>query len=285
MAGSITTTTAAAFIPEIWSNEVIDAYTNNVVLADLVDRSFQELVKEGHGDTINVPNVSSYSSDITTISQGSNVAQITPATESLTPIVVQTWQGVRYSYPDVVLVQSMNSLRQSYTEMMGKDMAKVIDTSLATLVASISQNVGTLAVKLTDSNIRRAIQYLDDANAPDTDRFLVVCPAQFLEFMDEEKYVNSLYSSSIKNLQGDKGKGYKGDIYDFGVYQSTNVVSSGGGHNNAMFQRKWAALVIQKGPVVEEWRDVKSLQDEVVIHALWGVKEMRATSGVYMKGL
>ena len=37
-ANSVTTTTAATFIPEIWSDEIVASYKKNLVLANLVKR-------------------------------------------------------------------------------------------------------------------------------------------------------------------------------------------------------------------------------------------------------
>ncbi len=49
---NITTTTAATFIPEIWSDEIIATYRKNLVLANLVKKmSF----KGKKGDTLHIP--------------------------------------------------------------------------------------------------------------------------------------------------------------------------------------------------------------------------------------
>lgn len=283
MAGPITTTTAAEYIPELWSNEVIVAYEENAVLANLVDLSFKELAKAGHGDIINVPTFSALA--VATVSQSTGVAQISPATDAVTTITVQTWEGARLTFPSIVTVQSMDSMRKTYTEGLGRAMALAIDDDLCALVASISQNVGTLAVDLTDVNLLAGEEYLDIANAPLDDRFIVIHPSQLMGFFQEEKYANSLYRGSSGNLDGSKGRGYIGPLYRSDVYESSQMVSNTSGHDNVMFQKKWAALVVQSGPTVEQWRNVAYAADEVTIHAIWGVREMRATSGVWMKGL
>lgn len=48
----VTTTTAATFIPEIWSDEVIAAYKKNLVMANLVTR--MNFVGK-KGDAIHIP--------------------------------------------------------------------------------------------------------------------------------------------------------------------------------------------------------------------------------------
>ena len=47
-----TTTTAAQFIPELWSDETIAAYKSNLVVANLVTRLNHKGKK---GDTIHIP--------------------------------------------------------------------------------------------------------------------------------------------------------------------------------------------------------------------------------------
>jgi len=284
-AGAVTTTQAANFIPTLWSLEVREAYYDNYVLAGLVDRSYQELAKTGFGNKIRIPDIDALGG-WGTITEGSAVAQYTQNVESYVDIDVTTYEGIRLSWPSIVEIQSMPSLRQNYTREMGLEAAKAIDDDLAALVDGFSQTVGELATALEDENVRRAEQYLDDANAPLTDRFMVVSPAQLMGFYDIEKYANSLYKSSTGGLDASKGRGYVGKIYRTDVYESSNVDgSNAAGHDNAMFQRKALALVVQQEPKVEMWRNVAYAMDEVVCWALWGVKEIRDTSGVWMKGL
>ena len=51
-ANATTTTTAATFIPEIWSDEIVAAYKKNLVLANLVKRMN---FKGKKGDTVHIP--------------------------------------------------------------------------------------------------------------------------------------------------------------------------------------------------------------------------------------
>ncbi len=283
-AGTQNVTTMAAYIDELWSNEVIDAYEDNIVLSNLVDLSYKELARAGHGDIINVPNFTALT--VGTITEGSNVTQTQQTNEGTTTITVATWEGARVTIPSLVDIQSMPSMRRMQTEHLGSAMALAIDDDVAALVASISQTVGTLNVDLTDDNILRAEQYLMDANVPSNDWFIALSPAQLQGFRKIDRYANSLYKASAGTMPaGERPNGYVGPLYNCEVYRSTNMVSNTSGHDNAMFQRKWAALVVQKGPVLEQWRNVAAAMDELVIWAIWGVKEMRATSGIWLKGL
>ena len=48
----VTNTTAATFIPELWSDEIVAAYKSNLVLANLVNRMPMSGKK---GDTLHIP--------------------------------------------------------------------------------------------------------------------------------------------------------------------------------------------------------------------------------------
>ncbi len=284
MAGEVTAARAINFIPMLWSLEVLEAYYDNTVMMNLVDRSFQELAKAGMGDIIRVPNVSALA-NWGAITATNVVPEYTEVTEGYIDITVQTYEGIKIKYPSITQIQAMDSLRQNYTRELGLAAAEAIDDDVCALVASISQSVGTLAVDLTDDNLLRGEQYLMDANVPTDDWFLVVGPAQLQGFRKIDKYANMLYKAAAGTIAGNKNRGYVGPLYNCSVYQSTQVVSNTSGHDNIMFQKKWAALVIQQEPKIEMWRNVAYAVDEVICWALWGVKQMRATSGVWMKGL
>lgn len=284
-AGAVTTTEAANFIPTLWSLEVREAYYDNYVFPELFDRSFQELAKAGFGNKIRLPDIDALG-NWGTITEGSAVPQYTQNVEAYVDIDVTTYEGIRLSWPSIVDIQAMDSLRQNYTREMGLEAAKAIDDDCAALIDAFSQHVGTLATDLEDDDILRAEQYLDDANAPLQDRYIVVSPAQLMGLFKVEKYANSLYKGSSGNLKGDKGRGYIGPLYRCDVYESSNVDgTNAAGHDNGMFQKRACALVVQQEPKVEQWRNVAYAMDEVVCWALWGVKEIRDTSGVWMKGL
>ncbi|KKL72717.1 hypothetical protein LCGC14_2082130, partial [marine sediment metagenome] len=217
--GAVRTTEADAFIPEIWSLEVVEEYYKNFIFGGLLDRSFEELQKAGFGDKINVPDISALG-NFGTITQGSAVPEYTQNVEGTTTITVGTYEGLRLRWPSIVEIQAMPSIRQNYTREMGLEAAKAIDTTCATLVASISQNVGTLNVDLTDDNILRAEQYIMEANAPASEWFLVVGPAQLQSFRKVDKYQNSLYKSAAATIPADRVVGYVGPLYNTSVYQT-----------------------------------------------------------------
>ena len=124
---SVTTTSAANFIPEIWSDEIVAAYKKNLVLANLVKKmSF----KGKKGDTVNIPSPARGSASAKAATDA-----VTLIAESDTNIQVLINSHYEYSrlIEDIVEVQALTSLRSFYTEDAGYALARRIDTDLVQL--------------------------------------------------------------------------------------------------------------------------------------------------------
>jgi hypothetical protein len=97
----ITTTTAAKFIPDVWSMEVLRATEDALVMAPLVKR-YDSLVKE-RGDTIHIPSLS----NLTANDKSANT-QVTlqAVTETETTIDINKHKEASFLVEDIVKVQS-----------------------------------------------------------------------------------------------------------------------------------------------------------------------------------
>jgi len=126
-ANNVTVTSAANFIPEIWSDEIVAAYKRNLVAANVVKKMN---FKGKKGDTVHIPSPT----------RGSASAK--GATNAVTLIVnneseVQISINKHYEYSrlieDIVEAQALSSLRSFYTEDAGYALAKQVDTDLIQL--------------------------------------------------------------------------------------------------------------------------------------------------------
>jgi hypothetical protein len=280
MSANITTTTAANFIPEIWSTEVLDAYIGELVLGALVDRRWEPDVKR-MGDTIHVPNVAA----MTVATKTANTAvTFTANTETMVNISIDKDYVVAFRIDNMAEVQSNLNLRQLYTNRAGRDLAKQIDTSLADQFDGFAQTVGTLLVDVTDENLQRSAQYLNDADCPVDDRSLVVSPATLGSIQKIDKFVRLDYHN-IAGATAVERALQSSPIYGAKVYCTTQANGDNtNGHKNAMFQKEALALVMQQEPKVFSQFDIDYVADAVVVEAIWGVAEMRDTSGVELSG-
>jgi len=277
----IDNTTADVFIPELWSMEAIVERENQLVFANLVDRRFEKGLS--YGDTIHVPGVSNLA--VRTKSTNGAIDYET-VTESNTDISIATHQYVAIALENITRVQNNRDQLQLYAGKLGYALALAVDDVLAGLVDNFSQTVGTLAVELTDDELLRARQYLDDADAPQESRVMIVSPAQETGLLKLDRFVHNDYDS-VHGPGRETGleKAYVSSFMGMPIYRSVNVEgTNSAGHDNAMFQKEAIALVMQISPKTYHQFDIDYIVDKVVIEQLYGTQEMRDDHGVFMKG-
>ena len=277
----IDVTTADVFIPEIWSPLAIVAREQQLVFAKLVDRKFENGLS--YGDTIHVPGVT----DLAARSKSANTAiTYETVTESNTDITIGTHKYAAIAVESIVKVQNNRDQLQLYAGKLGYALGLDVDDTLAGLPDNFSQTVGTLAAENTYHDYLRAIQYLDDANAPAESRYFVISPAAEVGLMKADIYTNNVYSM----LHGEGRNtalefAYVSSFLNIPVYKSTNVEgSNSAGHDNTLFQKEAIALVMQMNPTMHSMFDIDYFADKVAIEQLYGTQEMRDDHGVFIKG-
>lgn len=289
--GNITTTTAANFIPEIWSKDAKVATESNLVLAKRVNRQFEAELQVG--DTLHIPDISNL-----TVGNKSANTDVTfeTITEGVTNVTVDKHKYAAFKLEDIVKVQANQDLMARYTDRLGYALAKQVDTDLGALYTDLGQTVGSQGSAVTDANLRRAIQYLDDADAPSGDRTWVVRPSAMSDILGIDKFVRAdavgylASMSPIVKATLEKGefnpaevKGYFGQIYGVPVFVSTNNASSGTSpitYHNMLFHKDAFILVMQQDIRVQHDYNIRSLANEVVADVLYGVKTYRSTFAV-----
>ena len=199
MAGTLTVTQAACHIPELWSGETRDAVRANVVAAGLVEDSAFGLAElaRGGADTMNIPYISNPTASTKTANANITLEVIGPsAAEASQSFTVGTHQNVAFAVENITEVQSKTNLRSKYTDGGGYALAAAADTNLHTLAQNFSQAYGTLGVDPTEANWLQGSQALDDANAPQADRFIIVRPATFYSLQKLQRVTNADYAGS-----------------------------------------------------------------------------------------
>ena len=234
--GMVDNTSAAKFIPEIWSDEVIAAYEKNLVLAPLTKKISMSGKK---GDTIHIP---APTRGVATAKAENTAVTIQNATESEVLVTINKHFEYSRMIEDITEVQALASLRQFYTGDAGYALGKQVDDDLFTLGKSFGDgdgsnfitsatfyndaSTGTTAYAadtivpadvFADSFLRDMVQKLDDADAPMDGRFLVIPPSMRNAIMGIDRYV----SSDFVNGQG-VVNGKIGELYGIDIYVSTN---------------------------------------------------------------
>ena len=239
-ANSVTNTTAATFLPDIWSDEIIAAYKKNLTMANLV---MKMNFKGKKGDVIHIP----------APTRGSASLKVSEAAVTLiaaTELEVQVSINRHFEYSrlieDITEAQALNSLRNFYTSDAGYSLAKAVDTDLIQLGRSSNGGAGTNAYAtgafiggdgttayvaasnnesaLTDAAIRRTIQRLDDNDTPMDQRFFIIPPSSRNTLMGLARYTEQAFvgdGNAIRN-------GEIGNLYGIPVFTTSNADTASG---------------------------------------------------------
>jgi len=294
----VTTTTAATFIPEIWSDEIVATYKKNLVLANLVKKMN---FKGKKGDTVHIPAPTRGNASA---KAASTQVTLIAATES--EVVVSIDQHYEYSrlIEDIVEAQALASLRNFYTEDAGYALARQVDTAIIQVGRSVQGGSGTSAYSgafsgadgttayvagantglgaLTDAAIRRSIQRLDDNDIPMDGRFLVIPPSSRNTLMGLARYTEQAFvgesggNNTIRN-------GEIGNLYGTPVFVTSNADTTSGStacRVALMGHKDFAVFVEQQGVRAQTQYKQEYLGTLFTADTLYGVKELRDNAAV-----
>jgi N4-gp56 family major capsid protein len=301
-ANSVTTTTAATFIPEIWSDEIVASYKKNLVLANLV---MKMNFRGKKGDTVHVP---SPTRGAASAKGATNAVTLIAATENEVQIAIDKHYEYSRLIEDIVETQALNSLRQFYTDDAGYALAKQVDSDLIQLGRAFNgATVGTNdyatsnsstkafigsdgttaynsttsnAAALTDAAIRRTIQRLDDNDTPMDGRFFIIPPSSRNTLMGLARYTEQAFvgdGNAIRN-------GEIGNLYGIPVFVTSNA-DFGAGNSGAdriclMGHRDSMVLVEQMGVRSQTQYKQEYLATLYTADMIYGVKAMRTAATV-----
>ena len=282
----ITTTTAAVFIPELWSAETLRAQEAALVAAPLVKR-YDSLVK-GRGDTVHIPKVSNLAANDKVANTDVTLQSISEGEKTIS---IDKWKETSFLVEDIVKVQSNYDLMAEYTGKAGYAIAKAIDTDILALYTTFSNPaVGAYATDVTDPVIVAAIQALDEANAPLEDRVIVFSPKQKAALMKLDKFVRADYLGQYQNptpvKRGPNNRYMWGEIYGTPVYYTTQVPTTAGTPletHNMIFHKEALALALQLSPRTQGTYWQRSLGWLVTCDTIYGSAGLRNDFGVEIK--
>ena len=282
----MTITTGDVFLPEVWSREVQKATQASLVLANLVKRFDADVADAG--DVLHVPKIS----NLTANAKAANTqVTLNAPTEGEFTMSINRHFESSYLIEDRLKAQSKYNLLEQYSSKSGYAIAQKIDADLAGLYSGLSQNVGNSTTDITDANIVRAIQYLDDADAPQSDRYMVIKPAGLahIRLIDKFSRFDSLGIAPAVAANGGLANGnsivkrigpngFVGTIYNLEVYMTTNLVEESGTSDtvhNLVFHKEAFALGLQMKPRTQFQYKQEYLGNLATTDALWGFGEYR----------
>ena len=302
----VTNTTAAKFIPEIWSDEIVSAYKNNLVLANLINTM---PMKGKKGDTLHIPKPTRGSASV---KAAQTQVTLIAATETEVQVTVDKHYEYSRMIEDITDVQALASMRKFYTDDAGYALAKQVDTDLFALGKKLGDDNGAgtdyvhsnsfyvdaangLAVyaadtvaatdTFTDLAFRMAVKQLDDADTPMDGRFIVVPPSVRQTIMGIDRYTSSDFVDGRGVMNGQIGSLYGIDVYvssncpviETAAANSASAIDTVGamiGHKDAL------VLVEQMGVRSQSQYKQEWLGDLFTADTLYGVQVLRPESAL-----
>lgn len=282
----VTNTTAATFIPEIWSDEIIASYEKSLVVKPLV-RAMSMVGKKG--DTIHIPKPDRGNASVKTAE-----TEVTLIAGTATELTIAIDQHYEYSrlIEDLTDVQALSSLRRFYTEDAGYALATRVDTALIAEAANFTSQLeflsgagtgasaGTATAGFTDLGFREALQVLDDNDVPMDNRFFVIPPAMKKELLGISQYVSTDFVSG-KPVENGK----IGSLYGVDVVVSTNLPTENTDEKGSLLMHKDAVVFVEQvGVRVQTQYKQEFLADLMTADCLYGTEIYRPEAGVRLYG-
>ena len=230
------------FIPQLWSDEILATFKQNLIVGQLVSRMNHNGKK---GDSIVIPSPVRGSASSKAALTGVTLQNNNEASVS---ILIDKHKEYSRLIEDIVDVQALASLRRFYTDDAGYAIATRVDRDLALLFHYLNGGNTTPAAAnlfetavigsdgstafsggsgggngaaLTDSGIRRMMQTLDDNDVPMSERAFIIPPVEKKNLLGIPRYTEQAFvgesgsGSSIRN-------GLVGNLYGVPVYVTTN---------------------------------------------------------------
>ena len=292
MAGAVDNTSAATFIPEIWSDEVVAAYQKNLVLANLVKKLSMTGKK---GDTLHIPKPTRGDAHAKTAGQA-----VTIQADTESEVLVTIDKHFEYSrlIEDITEAQALASLRQFYTGDAGYALANQVDTDLFALGKLFGDGAtgtedfvhsnsfasdGTTALAtsgntigaFTDDAFRAIIQAMDENDVPMDGRCLVIPPSARNAIMGEERFSSSDFVNGQTVVNGQIG-----NLYGVDVYVSNNCPTTfDSGKGAYLFHKDAMVLAEQQGVRSQTQYKQDFLATLYTADTLYGTQVVRPEAG------
>jgi N4-gp56 family major capsid protein len=304
--GTVDNTSAASFIPEIWSDEIVATYKASLVVANNVKKMN---FKGKKGDTVHIPKPTRGSANAKVENQAVTLQN---NVESTVDVSISSHYEYTHLIEDITEAQALASLRRFYTEDAGYALATQIDTDLLALGKQFGDDAGTgtdwvhsnsyyvdaangLAAYaidtvaatdvFTDLAFREALKELDDNDTPMSNRFFVIPPSARKDMLALDRYVSSDFGAS----QG-VANGMIGNVYGVDIFVSTNVpvvetatanTASAEDVRGAMFAHKDSMILVeQQGIRSQTQYKQEFLATMYTADCLYGVEVLRPESGL-----
>ena len=274
--GNVTITTGAGFIPELWSDAILDFAERKFSLKNKVTDLSSML--SGGGDKINIPRVDEVAA---VVKAAGTAVTYTNTTDASTQLAVTEHFYSAKRIDDIVKVQESADMFNMYAKSMGYALAKKVENYIALLIQSATANDVTLGADntFTSAKIRSGTMKLMDAGVDYTsDTYL---------YASTEAY-NSLFALDEFSLANEAGRasahatGSQGSIMGMDAFYSVDwadTTAAGAADETAsIFTKDSIVFAMQIAPRVQSFYDIDHLATSLVTDVLFGASLVQSAA-------
>lgn len=276
MTATETNTTLASVIPGLFAERMNNYYKDELVCA----KFFTDLSGDiaSGAKTLYIPNITAMTAHS---KSNATVVTLNNPTDNQVTLTVDTWYECSFAIEDKEAEQIKKSY--SYMNVLAKNAATQVayayEDAIIALFDNFAQTVGTSAAGIADSNIRRAIQYLDTANAPQSDRAFILSPkAVWTDLMAIDRFTLAVNTKSADPVM----KGMVGYLYGIPVIMSNRIGTTLGSAQNVLVHKDaivhGSTIMRVQSNYIPQYLSTITTADVV-----FGAIENRDTSGVWLK--
>ena len=267
----------AGFVKEVWSKRFLDAVESSLVVAKLVDRSWEDDLVRERGDKVNVGITNNVTA--TEVVVGTAGAALNPLTGTKLQIVLNEWWEANIDIDAMTWRQGHINLQTVAEKRGAYAVSKKLDSTLCGRFSALNGGaaLGTDGVAWNQDTIDEAVETLDKNDVPRENRAWIINPSGKRDLRSIERFSNKNYDPAKMSF------GLVGDIDGTPVFMTNNLTAATTGAYACLLHEEAIALVIN--PSVEVVvMDGDFFKDKHLVRvraeALWGSLEMRDTYGV-----
>tara|TARA_R110000737_G_scaffold191777_1_gene213187 strand:+ start:152 stop:1033 length:882 start_codon:yes stop_codon:yes gene_type:complete len=258
------------FIPELWADGVYRYFEKQLVFKPFFD-DYSSMIR-GAGDTLHIPTVQEVAVADKAVNTG---VAYSVATETDIDLVINEHKYAAKLFEDLAMVQSNEQLFDKYAQSMAYGLAKAVDTSIATLLATIGTTQDLSADNtMSNADVETAIGTLMTNDIPRDECAFFVNPLIYADLLNSKAFVaqNSGAGVGFGNDNAVMSSGNVGMLFGIPVYTSSLISSdlADGTHAGFLVHKSAIAIAVQSSIRVQSEYSVDYLGTKVVADIIYG---------------
>lgn len=269
----------SAFIPEIWSAELLVALQRRLVFAQpaIANRNYEGDIAQ-FGDTVRITSISDPT--IGTYTANSTVISPENLTDAQRTLSIDQSDYFAFEVDDIERRQARGDVMAEAMNRAAYGLAKTVDEYIAAFYTSVpsGNDLGTVAVTaadptaLYDDVLVPLSVALDEADAPQEGRWVVLPPWLHGRGLSDDRFIRADASGVTTGLRN----GFIGMAAGFEIYKSNSVVNSTGDDYEVLAGAgNMAISYAEQINQTEAYRPENAFSDAVKGLHLWGAKVIR----------